>query len=136
MRRRFDSTPPRPGDTVTTTAFGHASGHTSFERRAVSRLAVDLEATWRLLTDRRPPQLVFVTDLSARGARVVSWHSMPLVPGDRLELHCGREPFEVTVRRVLGHCEFGVEFTGLSAEQRMRLVRTIGNNRVAPSGWD
>ena len=60
---------------------------------------------------------------------------MRINAGDRLEVHAGGEPFEVTVRRILGHCEFGVEFTRLSGEQRMRIVRTIGNNRVAPSGW-
>lgn len=106
------------------------------ERRAVSRVEVDLEAAWRPIGDARPPQLVYITDLSARGARVSSWHSMRLAPGDLLELYTGGDPFHVTVRSVLGHTDFGVEFTGLTGEQRMRIVRTIGNNRVAPSGWD
>lgn len=135
MRRRFDFTPARLDGAHGNDGLVDGPTHVGTERRAVSRLAVDLEAAWRMLGDTRPPQLVYVTDLSARGARVATWHSTPVKPGDRLEMHAGRELFEVTVRRVLGHCEFGVEFTGLTADQRMRLVRTIGNNRVSPSGW-
>ena len=127
--------PARPDRADTADGVDLARIQGASERRAVSRLSVDLEGTWRLVGESRPPQLVFVTDLSARGARVTSWHSMKLSPGDRLELHTHGQPFEVTVRRVLGHCEFGVEFTGLSSEQRMRIVRTIGNNKVSPCGW-
>jgi hypothetical protein len=106
------------------------------DARSVSRTQVELEAAWRRHGEVFRGCLVLVQDLSARGARIATWDPIPLAVGDRMELVVGDDSCDVVVRRVIGDTEFGVEFERMSVEFRMRVLRTIGANRVTPDyGW-
>jgi hypothetical protein len=106
------------------------------DARSVSRTSVELEAAWRPVGSLGRGSLVVLQDLSARGARVATWEPMSLVAGDEMEFLVGDDVCVVVIKRVIADCEFGVEFTQTSVEFRMKVLRTIGTNRVTPDyGW-